>query len=106
MFGLHGPELWFLFATSAILLTILYIIKNNSKKDRLNSDNTNKIKNYNKQLRCPACQNNLLADVIYCTNCGINIKDHMNKQESISCANCGQYISKEDKFCTQCGINL
>lgn len=60
-------------------------------------------------MQCPKCKEEISDNSKFCSNCGTNIKEYLEKLEEekcIICPNCGKKIEKDAKFCRYCGKKI
>lgn len=60
-------------------------------------------------MQCPKCKEEISDNSKFCSNCGTNIKEYLEKLEEekyIICPNCDKNIEKDAKFCKYCGITI
>ncbi len=60
-------------------------------------------------MQCPKCKEEISDNSKFCSNCGTNIKEYLEKLEDekyIKCPNCDKKIEKDAKFCKYCGHNI
>ncbi|MGM0471863.1 MAG: zinc ribbon domain-containing protein [Bacillota bacterium] len=58
------------------------------------------------KVKCGNCDEYVLADNDYCTNCGSKVVGEDEEQEVEKCPNCQIEVAKGAKFCQQCGQEL
>lgn len=60
-------------------------------------------------MQCPKCKEEISDNSKFCSNCGTNIEEYLEKLEEenyIKCPNCGKKIEKDAKFCKYCGKKI
>lgn len=60
-------------------------------------------------MQCPKCKKEISDNSKFCSNCGTNIKEYLEKLENekyIKCPNCDKKIEKDAKFCKYCGKKI
>lgn len=60
-------------------------------------------------MQCPKCKEEISDNSKFCSNCGTNIKEYLEKLEEekyIKCPNCDKKIEKDAKFCKYCGKKI
>lgn len=60
-------------------------------------------------MQCPKCKEEISDNSKFCSNCGTNIKEYLEKLENekyIKCPNCDKKIEKDAKFCKYCGKKI
>ncbi len=60
-------------------------------------------------MQCPKCKEEISDNSKFCSNCGTNIEEYLEKLEEekyIICPNCDKKIEKDAKFCKYCGITI
>ncbi|CDE92738.1 TPA: hypothetical protein CPT79_08100 [Candidatus Gastranaerophilales bacterium HUM_6] len=60
-------------------------------------------------MQCPKCKQEVSDNSKFCSNCGTNIKEYLEKMENekyIKCLNCDKKIEKDAKFCKYCGKKI
>lgn len=60
-------------------------------------------------MQCPKCKEEISDNSKFCSNCGTNIKEYLEKLEEenyIKCPNCDKKIEKDAKFCKYCGYDI
>lgn len=60
-------------------------------------------------MQCPKCKQEVSDNSKFCSNCGTNIKEYLEKLENekyIKCPNCSKNIEKDAKFCKYCGEKI
>lgn len=70
------------------------------------------------ELKCPVCGSTIDEDDVFCSICGINLKDYKaneketaegdleEKQEELKCQKCGCELDEDDVFCSNCGNKI
>ncbi len=57
--------------------------------------------------RCPACQAQITASSVFCTECGHDMRIAASARPlGVSCPQCGRQNTPEMRFCGGCGYNL
>lgn len=60
-------------------------------------------------MQCPKCKEEISDNSKFCSNCGTNIEEYLEKLENekyIKCPNCDKKIEKDAKFCKYCGKKI
>lgn len=60
-------------------------------------------------MQCPKCKQEVSDNSKFCSNCGTNIEEYLEKLEEekyIKCPNCDKNIEKDAKFCKYCGKKI
>ena len=58
---------------------------------------------------CPKCNHEISDNAKFCSECGTNIKEYLEKLEKekyIKCPNCAKKIEKDASFCKYCGNKI
>lgn len=58
---------------------------------------------------CPKCNHEISDNAKFCSECGTNIKEYLEKLEKekyIKCTNCAKKIEKDASFCKYCGAKI
>lgn len=85
---------------SGILMTIVYVLDNQSAKN-YNEDFSNKPNKVSKTI-CDSCGANINENAKFCPNCGAST----NSLQSKKCLSCGFENASTDQFCCNCGQSL
>lgn len=58
-------------------------------------------------IRCPGCDTELAADANFCVECGADVQELPNEDDSLeACPSCDTEVDADDSFCVNCGEDL